>query len=182
MRLTKNNFQKTPWYLKPFFWHQKRKYGQYLEPAKIWASSPRLFIWVLTLYRTLVRQTSPVPKAIRALVSIRVSQMNWCAFCVDLNMLLMIKNVGEQEKIDAIEHWRDSNLFSPAEVAALEYVEQMTDSQQQVSDECFLRLKQHFAEKTIVELTALIAFQNMSSTFNSALGIEPQGLCQTHQG
>jgi len=54
----------------------------------------------------------------------------------------------------------------------------MTDSRQQVTDNCFEQLKVHFDEAAIVELTALIAFQNMSSKFNSALGIEPQGLCK----
>ena len=38
-------------------------------------------------------------------------------------------------------------------------------------------LKKHFDEQAIIELTALIAFQNMSSKFNSALAIEPQGFC-----
>jgi len=164
--------------LKPFFWNQKRKYGQYLEPAKIWASVPRLFLSVVSIVGTLERKRSPVPSVIRSLVSIRVSQMNWCSFCVDLNSLTIMKRINNSEKIDALEHWRDSNLFSPIEVAALDYAEQMTDNAQQVSKNCFETLKTHFSEAAIIELTALIAFQNMSSKFNSALGIEPQGLCK----
>ena len=40
------------------------------------------------------------------------------------------------------------------------------------------RLKKHFEEDAIIELTALIAFQNLSSKFNSALGVTPQGFCR----
>jgi len=178
MRLSTNNFQKIPWYLKPFFWNQKRKYGQYLEPAKVWASVPRLFLSVVSIVGVLERKRSPVPSVIRSLVSIRVSQMNWCSFCVDLNSLTIMKRIKNSEKVDALEYWRESTLFSPDEVAALEYAEQITDNKQQVTDICFEKLKAHFDEAAIVELTALIAFQNMSSKFNSALGIEPQGLCK----
>lgn len=178
MRLSKNCFQKIPWYLKPFFWNQKRKYGQYLEPAKVWASVPRLFLSIASIVGVLERKRSPVSPIIRSLVSIRVSQMNWCAFCVDLNSLTIMKHIKNNEKVNALAHWRESKLFSPAEVAALEYAELMTDSKQQVTDTCFEQIKEHFDEAAIVELTALIAFQNMSSKFNSALGIEPQGLCK----
>ena len=90
----------------------------------------------------------------------------------------MMNRINNRDKIDALENWRESELFSPAEAAALDYAEHMTDSKLQVTDECFEQLKAHFDEAAIVELTALIAVQNMSSKFNSALGIEPQGLCQ----
>ncbi|MDF1678422.1 MAG: carboxymuconolactone decarboxylase family protein [Legionellaceae bacterium] len=181
MRLSKERFQTIPWYLKPFFWRQKRKYGQHLEPAKVWASMPKLFLLVLSTYAVLVRKSSPIDPVIRSLVSIRVSQMNWCTFCIDLNTFIMLKHMHHQQKVNALSEWRSSTLYSPAESASLDYAEQMTDSRQTVTDDCMTRLKTHFDDATIVELTALIAFQNMSSKFNSALGIEPQGLCRLPQ-
>jgi alkylhydroperoxidase family enzyme len=45
-------------------------------------------------------------------------------------------------------------------------------------DSVIERLKKHFDDNAIVELTALIAFQNLSSKFNSALGVPPQGFCR----
>ncbi|BCA96512.1 alkyl hydroperoxide reductase AhpD [Legionella antarctica] len=161
MRLSKDRFQKIPWYLKPFFWNQERKYGQYLEPAKVWASVPKLFLGVASIVGTLERKRSPVSPVIRSLVSIRVSQINWCSFCVDLNSLTIMKRINNSEKVDALENWRESGLFSPDEATALDYAEQMTESRQQVTDSCFERLKLHFDEAAIVELTALIAFQNI---------------------
>jgi hypothetical protein len=43
MRVTEKPIVSYPWYLRPFFWNQKRKYGQILKPALIWARVPRLF-------------------------------------------------------------------------------------------------------------------------------------------
>jgi uncharacterized peroxidase-related enzyme len=178
MRLIKLLAKRIPWYLNPFFWNQKRKYGKYLEPARVWAANPKLFMAVAAVYGVLDRKKSPLAPELRSLISVRVSQINWCRFCVDLNSATFIKRTHSEEKCQALEDWRKSSLFSDAEKAALHYAEQMTYINQQVGEDCFNELKNHFDELAIVELTALIAFQNMSSKFNSALDIEPQGFCR----
>jgi len=53
----------------------------------------------------------------------------------------------------------------------------MTRSDASVDDALIGRLKSHFDDDAIIELTALIAFQNLSSKFNAALGVPPQGFC-----
>ena len=73
--------------------------------------------------------------------------------------------------------WRESPLFSEAERVALEYAERMTITGQSIDDALFARLKQHYSEAQIVELTAAIALENFRSKFNPALGIEAQGFC-----
>jgi alkylhydroperoxidase family enzyme len=73
--------------------------------------------------------------------------------------------------------WRDSDLFRPAERAALDYADAMTRYDRGVDDAVFSRLKEFFIDDAIVELTALIAFQNLSSKFNSALAVPAQGFC-----
>ena len=64
------------------------------------------------------------------------------------------------------------------ERAALDYAEAVTLSDLQVEEDIVKRLKDHFDDDVIVELTGLIAFQNMSSKFNSALGVPAQGFCR----
>ena len=61
---------------------------------------------------------------------------------------------------------------------ALEYAEAVTAAGVQVPDDLFARLQQRFDDDSIVELTALIAFQNLSRKFNSALGVPAQGFCE----
>ena len=82
------------------------------------------------------------------------------------------------DKVEALAEWRGSNLFDQREVIALEYAEAVTLRSGEIEQELMERVKQHFEDDAVVELTALIAFQNMSSKFNSALGVPPQGFCR----
>ena len=84
---------------------------------------------------------------------------------------------ASDEKIQAVPGWRDSALFSPVERDALEYAEKMTITGEKVTDELHARLRGHFSEAQIVELTAAVALENFRSKFNPALGIEAQGFC-----
>jgi len=181
MRITKPEVNKVTWYLKPFFWWQNKKYGQPLVPSLVWAKVPKLFLAVASLYGVLDRKTSPLSPALRSLITVRISQINWCQFCVDINSATLIKRSGSEAKVEALAQWRDSELFSAQEKAALDYAEKITYSEQQVDEHCFNELKKYFNENAIIELTALIAFQNLSSKFNSALDIEAQGFCKLGQ-
>ena len=170
--------KKVPWYIRLFFLNQKRKYGAVLEPARLWARSPKVFMGVALLFGALDRRSSPIPPALRSLITVRVSQINWCRFCVDINSMMVLRRGADQAKLDALEHFRDSDLFSDAEKAALHYAEVMTRSDLQVTDADVDALRAHFNEDAIAELTGLIAFQNMSSKFNAALDVAPQGFCK----
>jgi AhpD family alkylhydroperoxidase len=115
---------------------------------------------------------------LRSLVTVRVSQLNWCRFCVDLNSMTLAKRAGSLEKVQELGRWRESEAFSEAERAALDYAEAMTLSNRHVSDALMARLKRHFDDDAVVELTGLVAFQNLSSKFNAALDVPSQGFCQ----
>jgi alkylhydroperoxidase family enzyme len=81
-----------------------------------------------------------------------------------------------EEKILALDNYSTSDLFSIREQVALEYADAMTLSDQDVSDEVFQRLGVHFDDAAVIELTAVIAWENASSKFNRALRIGSQGL------
>lgn len=177
MRVPAKPLDRYPWYLRPFFWNQRRKYGAVLDPALLWARSPKLFATVALLYGTLDRSSSPVEPALRSLVTVRVSQINWCRFCIDINSATLLRRGVSEAKVLALAGWRDSSLFSPRERAALDYAEAMTDSTRRVDDAVMAEVRRHFDDDGIVELTGLVAFQNLSSKFNSALDVPPQGFC-----
>ena len=84
---------------------------------------------------------------------------------------------ASDEKIRQVPEWRTSALFSPMERDVFEYAERMTITGEKVDDELFARLRGHFTESQIVELTAAVALENFRSKFNPALGIEAQGFC-----
>lgn len=180
MRITEKKLTEYPWYLWPFYWNQKRKYGQILKPGLLWGRVPKLFMAVATLYGVLDRNNSPINPVLRSLITVRVSQINWCRFCVDINSSTLAKRSGSMDKVTQLENWRESDIFNAEERVALEYAEAITHSDKQVTDEMVQNLRNYFNEDGIVELTGLIAFQNLASKFNNALDVEPQGFCKIH--
>jgi AhpD family alkylhydroperoxidase len=166
-----------PWFIRLFFWKQRRTYGKVLEPGMLWGRSPWVFAAMALLYGALNRRNSPLDPALRSLVTVRVSQINHCAFCVDINASTLLKRGGSMEKVENLHKWRDCELFSDLERDVLAYTETMTDPNQNADDALMSRLKDRFDDDGLVELTGLIAFQNMSSKFNSALDVPAQGFC-----
>ena len=166
------------WYLRPFFWNQCRKYGAVLDSALMWARTPRVFLGVALLYGMIDRKSSPLHPVLRSLITVRVSQLNGCRFCIDINSATLLDRGVAPNKIEALDNWPQSPLFSDNERIALEYAEAVTLRSDAIDEGLFERLKKNFDDDTIVELTALIAFQNLSSKFNSALGVPPQGFCR----
>jgi AhpD family alkylhydroperoxidase len=165
-----------PWFIRLFLWKQRRTYGRILDPGLLWGRSPWVFAGVALLYGALDRRSSPIAAALRSLVTVRVSQINHCAFCVDINSATLAKRGVPMEKIDALADWRSSLLFDSEERLALEYAEVMTLNR--VDNELRERITQHWNPDAIVELTGLIAFQNLSSKFNAALDVPAQGFCR----
>ena len=168
---------KYPWYVRLFFWNQKRRYGAVLEPARLWGRSPRVFASLATLYGALDRRDSPIEPALRTLITVLVSQINHCSFCVDVNAATALKRGVSEQALLAIANFTESSLFNGRQKAALAYASAITHTTQQPGPEHFAALRQHFSDDAIIELTALIAFQNLSSKFNAALQVPPQGFC-----
>lgn len=97
---------------------------------------------------------------------------------MDINSSRVLETTeGGLEKLADVTSWRDSKLFSEAERLALEYAERITYTDQKVDDALVDRLKRHFTDAQIVELTAAIAMENFRSKFNPPLGVEAQGFC-----
>jgi alkylhydroperoxidase family enzyme len=96
---------------------------------------------------------------------------------MDINASRGMQSGATEDKIRAVDQAATSPLFDEAERAALAYAEAMTTTGQRVSDELFARVRRHFGEAQVVELTAAIALENFRSKFNVALGIEAQGFC-----
>ena len=81
-----------------------------------------------------------------------------------------------EEKILALPDYATSPHYDDAERVALEYADAMTLSDREVEDELFARLRRFYDDDALVELTAVIAWENASSKFNRALRVPSQGL------
>ncbi|HGP0981711.1 TPA: carboxymuconolactone decarboxylase family protein [Klebsiella aerogenes] len=95
------------------------------------------------------------------LVYLRVSQINGCAFCLEMHSKALRKAGVDQSKLDALAGWRVSAHFSAAERAALAWAESVTDiAASHAEDEVYLPLEAHFTPRQISDLTFAISLMN----------------------
>jgi AhpD family alkylhydroperoxidase len=165
-----------PLMLKALNWVSRRWLGQEATPTKILAHNPGFLLPSLTMSR-FVQGKAALPPTIRPLVMHLVAEINGCSWCMDFGQAMGMKQGIPAEQFAAVADYATSPLFSPAERAALDYAAAVTQTGAHVSDATFATLKQHFADREIVELTVAIAAENFYNRFNAPLGIESQGFC-----
>ncbi|MBM3620860.1 MAG: carboxymuconolactone decarboxylase family protein [Alphaproteobacteria bacterium] len=95
---------------------------------------------------------------------------------INASRVMQAETDGE-EKMHNVARWRDAPVFSEAERLALEFAEKATITGQRVEPELIAKLKKHFDDSQIVELSAAVALENFRSKFNVPLGVEAQGFC-----
>jgi len=106
-------------------------------------------------------QITSIAPRMRAMIELRVSQINGCAYCVDLHST-EARDAGEtRQRLDCLTVWRDVAFFSDAEKAALAWAEAITQvAEQGAPDDLYAALLTHFTELQIVDLTLIIAQMN----------------------
>jgi alkylhydroperoxidase family enzyme len=119
-----------------------------------------------------------LPEQTRRLSTQLVAQLNGCAFCIDLGQRFAQDQRHDFEKITrVVEFQTRPELFSAAELAALQYAFEATQVGARVSDSTFAELKKHCDDREILELTVAVATENFYNRLNAPLEIESQGFC-----
>ncbi|MEV7192537.1 carboxymuconolactone decarboxylase family protein [Streptomyces sp. NPDC093510] len=98
-----------------------------------------------------------------------------CSWCLDVNYFHAQNQDLDLTKASQVPRWRESDVFTPLERDVLEYAEAMTNTPTTVTDELHASLLDRLGAAALVELTAFIAFTNMSTRNNTAHGITSQG-------
>lgn len=102
-----------------------------------------------------------VPRPLLDILWLRVSQINGCAYCVDLHSREAKEHGATDRKLHHVATWWESPLFDDKERAALAYAEAVTRlDNQRVADDAYEPLKAHFDDQMIVEITIAIASMN----------------------
>jgi AhpD family alkylhydroperoxidase len=106
-------------------------------------------------------ETSSIDARLRALVELRVSQINGCAYCVDLHSREARKAGEGQQRLDCLPVWRETPFFADRERAALAWAESVTlVPQTGVPDAVFEEARKFFSEKELVDLTLIVSVMN----------------------
>jgi alkylhydroperoxidase family enzyme len=153
-----------------------RQFGKVLTPLKVFAA--RMPLAFGTFYGKISKldRKLQLPPESAMLIREQVARTNVCLFCIDIGRAFTIQASMNQAKFDALEQYRTSPLFSPAERAALDYVTELTRTKQ-VSPDTFARLRASYSERAICEIVWLVASEHFYNMTNIGLNIHSDMLC-----
>ncbi len=155
-------------------WFIRRQFGAVLDPFRAMGHN----MPVAQAYGKLEQSATRWKKLdmkVRDLADMAAAVKIGCPWCMDFGYWIMHGRGIPREKIEAVPHWRESNVFSPLERMVMEYAEAMTETPPIVDDELVKKLRVHLDEAQLVELTAIVCLENVRSRFNSAVGLTRQG-------
>jgi alkylhydroperoxidase family enzyme len=147
--------------------------GNGMEPVEIWAHQPKMMTG-MGRFNQAIRKGKTVEDRIKNLVELKGAQMIGCEFCVDLGSQICRNSGFADEELLALPRYRSSDLFDDREKAALDYAVAVMRTPVEMTDELFARMKEHFSDEQIVEITAHLTVVNLDR-FNAAFGIGSAG-------
>lgn len=147
--------------------------GNGLEPFQVWAHQPKMMMG-MGKFNQAVRKGTSVDERLKNLIELKGAQMIGCEYCVDLGSQICRNSGLSDEELLALPDYRSSSLFSDREKAALDYAVAMMRTPVEMTDELFSRMREHFTEKQMVEISAHMTVVNIDR-FNAAFGIGSAG-------
>ena len=102
-----------------------------------------------------------------------------CSACLDLNYFMAHNHKLDEAKAREVPRWREASVFSPLERRVMEYAEAMSQTPPAVTDELSAELLDELGPAALIELTARVAFINMSARMNITLGIRSEGFADS---
>jgi alkylhydroperoxidase family enzyme len=114
-------------------------------------------------------------ESLKSFAHMAVAAQVGCGWCLDLGYFQAHNQKLDMDKASQVPRWRESEVFTRLERDVMEYAEAMTNTPTTVTDELSARLLERLGPAAMIELTVFIAFSNLSTRSNTALGIESQG-------
>jgi AhpD family alkylhydroperoxidase len=148
-----------------------------IEPLELYAHTPGLMFAYGKLEGASAQQER-VDWRLKVLAGLKAATLTHCEFCIDLaSQVARLSGLSDVQLLD-LPHYRESDLFTNLEKLVLDYATGMSRTPVEVPDALFARLREHFDEAQLVELTSAIALENMRGRFNLALGVGAAGFSE----
>jgi alkylhydroperoxidase family enzyme len=152
-----------------------RRYGVMLHPGAALGHNMQVGR-SYAIFELQVERWRQLDRELKDLAVMAVAAAIGCAWCMDFGYWeTTVSHAVPAEKIRDTANWRDSKVFSDLELLVMEYAEAMTATPPRVTDAMVEALLRRLNEAQLVELTAIIAVENLRSRINSALGLTAQG-------
>lgn len=137
------------------------------------AASPTAYTAMMSLENFVKKSTKLEPSLIE-LVKMRASQINGCAFCVDMHSKDARAKGETEQRLYALSAWREAPLFAAREQAALAWTESLTlVAQDHVPDAIYEAMRPHFSDEELVNLTLVVTTINAWNRFGVSFRMVP---------
>ncbi|HKH76831.1 MAG TPA: carboxymuconolactone decarboxylase family protein [Rubrobacteraceae bacterium] len=147
------------------------------EPVEMYAHLPGL----LSAYGKLEQATAKldrVDRRLKVLAELKAATLTNCEYCIDLGSQVARRSGLSDEQLLALPRYRESGLFDDVEKLVLDYAVGVSRTPVEVTDALFARLREHFDDAQLVELTHAIALENLCGRFNLSLGVGAAGFSE----
>jgi AhpD family alkylhydroperoxidase len=154
-----------------------RETEQMIGPLEAYAHLPRLLLGYGMLEGATAKLDG-VPERLKVLAELKAATMTSCEYCIDIGSQIARRSGLSDEQLLALPRYRESEHFDELEKLVLDYAVVMSRTPVEVPDELFDRLRRTFDDAQMVELTNIIAVENMRGRFNMALGFGSAGFSE----
>jgi alkylhydroperoxidase family enzyme len=151
-----------------------QQFGAVPEPVEVTWNNPRVAEASLE-FGGRAGQWDDVDENLKSFAHMAVASLVGCSWCLDVAYFQAQNQNLDLTKASQVPRWRESDAFTPLERDAMEYAEAMTNTPPTVTDALSARLRQRLGPAGLIELTVSIAFNNLATRSNTALGITSQG-------
>ena len=148
-----------------------------LAPLEMYAHVPGLLNGIASLEQATAK-LHRLDERLKILAELKAATLTQCEYCIDLGSLVARRSGLSDEQLLALPLYRNSTLFTDLEKLVLDYAVGMSRTPVEVSDALFAELRKHFDSSQLVELTHIIALENMRGRFNLALGVGAAGFTE----
>ncbi|MFF8711895.1 carboxymuconolactone decarboxylase family protein [Streptomyces sp. NPDC015184] len=155
-------------------WYSKRTYGKVVDPVRAYAHHTGV-LWSLVRLELAAGRWKKLDPQLGALAVMTSAATVGCSWCLDFGYWQNHRHGMDPRKLRDVPVWRESETYTPLERDVMEYAEAMSVTPPEVGDELAERLRTVLGEEAFVELTTMVALENMRSRTNSALGLTSQG-------
>jgi alkylhydroperoxidase family enzyme len=155
----------------------RRKIGRDVDPVAVYAHTPGLLVGLSAFEQATARQRQ-VPERLKALAELKAAAVVNCEFCCDIASAFALQAGVTDAQVLALPQYRNSSEFDELERLVLDYTVAMSRTPTSVDDGLFARMREHFDERQMVELTNVIALENARARFNSAFDMTPAGFTE----
>jgi AhpD family alkylhydroperoxidase len=155
-------------------WYARRTYGVLPDPLAAMGHNTRVLLTDAGFETSLARWNRLDP-TLKSLAEMASAVTIGCSWCVDFGYWETTRNGIDPVKMREVPRWRDSDVYTDLERQVMAYAEAVTATPPAVTDEMVAGLRRHLDDAQLVELTMMVAVENVRSRFNSALGLTSQG-------